>query len=196
MIYRILSFAEWGETEWQTAEKRTAPIDAALGRSLGRAPQTAQREHMAAWWLTQELLEQELGHPLPPHAFAVGEHGKPSLLNGETAFNMSHTSGYAMCAVHPTAVGVDIQAIRPVTPQLIRRVCTPSECAYIGGDPAQFAAVFTAKEAYVKYQGIGLSAGLQNVVVATETGLLPTVNGCTLFPISGEEYRAAIVFEE
>ena len=195
MIYRILALSDWHEKEWKEAARRTALIDAVLGRSFSRAPQMVQREHQAAWWLATEMLEDAVACPVPPEAFMLCEHGKPALIGGEWAFSVSHTAGYVLCAIHTTAVGADIQVIRPVTPALIRRVCAPQECAYVGEDPARFAEVFSAKEAYVKYRGTGLSEGLRTVLVATETGLLSTVNGKMLWPIYGENYRGAVVFD-
>ena len=64
-------------------------------------------------------------------------------------------------------IGADIEALRPIRPALAKRVCTPEELRYIsaGGefDSARFLAVWTAKEAYLKYRGTGICGDLRKI---------------------------------
>ncbi|MGO9649755.1 MAG: 4'-phosphopantetheinyl transferase family protein [Terriglobales bacterium] len=101
--------------------------------------------------------------------FRTAEHGKPELAEQRgLQFNLSHTDGATMIAVTRAGrVGVDVERIRQnLDPlQLGVRFFSTKESEWLRSQPAdqRFAAFFacwTAKEAYVKACGSGLSAPL------------------------------------
>ena len=83
--------------------------------------------------------------------------GQPVLLGRSAFVSISHCEEFVACAVADTPVGIDIERIRPIKPGLIDRVCTPEEKAYVGDSPARFLEIWTAKEAWFKMQGTGIT---------------------------------------
>jgi len=109
-------------------------------------------------------------------AFAVSPTGRPSLVGqhaGRLDFNLSHSGTHALVALSTTArIGVDIEVHRPI-PDLLRIARAhfhPREIAALeeaGPDrEAAFFAAWTAKEAFVKAIGVGLSMPLDAFAVA------------------------------
>lgn len=95
-------------------------------------------------------LERECGvSGLPEMAAAEG--GKPYFpARPKLQFNLSHSRGAAVCALHHLPIGVDVERLRPAPQKLSRRM----GCA---GDEAFFR-LWTAKEATIKRQGRTLGA--------------------------------------
>jgi 4'-phosphopantetheinyl transferase len=131
---------------------------------------------------------------VPPASlyFDVDRFGKPKLLDGGSwRFNLSHTNGAVALAVAPGAeLGVDIeQADRAVsTEELATEICTQPELAALramsGADRLEaFMALWTAKEAIVKAEGLGLSLPL------TRVRLLPEGDAAEVMAPLGEPVR-------
>ncbi len=115
-----------------------------------------KRLHEMAW----RLLSHALGgnSPLP---VCFGPHGKP-YLEDEPFFSISHTKGLALCAVEEWNTGLDAERKRFFSPRLQERVFTPAEreMAAASSDPdALFTILWTLKESYMKYTGLGLAEG-------------------------------------
>jgi len=100
---------------------------------------------------------------------AVGEHGKPMLAgNSKVKFNLSHTDGAATIAVTRNhEVGVDVERVRKDINvlELSDRFFSAAEAEWIRGQSENeqahaFYLCWTAKEAYVKACGTGLSMPL------------------------------------
>ncbi len=94
------------------------------------------------------------GHP---------SHGRPRLIGGGAAFNLSHSGPHVLVAVGEGPVGADIEdaARRPVSDGVVRRCCSAPERAWLAGlDTGDRAAAFldlwTRKEAVAKALGLGL----------------------------------------
>ncbi|MGO9126041.1 MAG: 4'-phosphopantetheinyl transferase family protein [Terriglobales bacterium] len=112
-------------------------------------------------------------------SFRTAEHGKPELADlHRLHFNLSHTDGVTVIAVtREGRVGVDVERVREnLDPlQLGARFFSPKESEWLRSQPAgqRFAAFFacwTAKEAYVKACGAGLSAPLDGFGVIPHPG--------------------------
>lgn len=89
--------------------------------------------------------------PLPALERAAG--GKPFFpAHPEICFNLSHSRGAAVCALHRLPVGVDVERLR----QAPRRLAA-------GMGDEDFFRLWTAQEATVKRQGLGLQALLRPV---------------------------------
>jgi 4'-phosphopantetheinyl transferase len=111
--------------------------------------------------------------------FRTAEHGKPELAeDGGLHFNLSHTDGETMIALTRAGrIGVDVERIRENLDPLAlgTRFFSPQESEWLRSQPADqsFAAFFacwTAKEAYVKACGSGLSAPLDGFGVIPSPG--------------------------
>jgi 4'-phosphopantetheinyl transferase len=109
--------------------------------------------------------------------FRTAEHGKPELAQAAGLyFNLSHTdSETAIAVTRAGRVGVDVERIRqnlePVA--LAARFFSQKELLWLQSQPAEqrFAAFFacwTAKEAYIKACGSGLSVALDNFGVVPD----------------------------
>ena len=104
---------------------------------------------------------------LPARAVPLeyGPAGKPCLPSSfGLEFNLSHSQDAALFAVARHAVGVDLEAIRPVQYALsvAERFFTPAEIAGLRLQPPErlseaFLRFWTRKEAYLKASGHGLS---------------------------------------
>lgn len=101
--------------------------------------------------------------------FRTTEHGKPELLDaGNIRFNLSHTEGMAaMAIVRERDVGVDVERIRENVEanELADRFFSAKEAEWLRAQAdseraAAFFACWTAKEAYIKACGPGLSMPL------------------------------------
>ena len=125
-----------------------------LGRELGVAPEAVE--------ITRECL-------LCGHA----THGKPRLVNDPSlSFSLSHSGAHAVVALgtNGTIVGVDVEAVRP-RPHLARlaaRTLGPAQLAAWHALPPEaqlefFLRCWTAKEAYLKAMGTGVTAKLSDV---------------------------------
>ena len=91
--------------------------------------------------------------------FDIGEHGKPFVVGLDVHFNVSHSGNMVVCAVNDKSVGIDIERIREYKLDVAKRVCAETELDLImqSNDPTdEFTRIWTAKEAYTKYLGIGL----------------------------------------
>lgn len=92
---------------------------------------------------------------------AVEEQGKPYLVSHpHLYFNVSHTGSRCICAVSDSPVGVDLEEVRSIRHEkLANRYFTPAELETyhsLGGDEDAFFTLWTRKEAFGKYTGLGL----------------------------------------
>ena len=108
--------------------------------------------------------------------FRKGPRGKP-YLEGEPAplqFNLAHSGGLALAAVHPELeVGVDVERRRRgiATEAIAGKFFSPGEAAWLreleeAEREEAFYRIWTAKEAFVKAHGAGLSFGLGEFTVS------------------------------
>ena len=156
------------------------------------------RKHfIAARGILRSLLGTYLNLPPSQLEFAYGSRGKPSLsvdLSGSLSFNLSHSNGLALYAVTKTySIGIDIEYLRPMSDvvQLAKRFFSSREHEAIArlSPPEQKRAFFkawTAKEAYLKATGVGLSGGLEKVEIS-----LDSREELKLLSIDGDGRRAS-----
>lgn len=166
-----------------------------------RAARFAFEQHRQRFILSHGLLRVILARYLADEPgriqFETGPHGKPALRGqSDTAqtiqFSLSHSSDHALVAVAvKRAVGVDVEWCRPEVEglKLAQRFFAPGESRAISqaeSDDQQrlFYRYWTAKEAYLKGKGLGLSLGLDRFellfgdlsrpapVRSTESGML------------------------
>ena len=112
-----------------------------------------------AWALLAQALAVSRGiGSLPP--VARTETGKPWFPDRpELRFSLSHSGPLALVALSGHPVGVDVELIRPRRAALPRYALTAEELVRyeaLGGDWPAFYALWTRREAWCKYTGLGL----------------------------------------
>jgi 4'-phosphopantetheinyl transferase len=128
-----------------------------------RVPDDARRFSAARGWL-RHVLAAETGTPAARISFAAGP-GKPRLAGGAgPQFNLSYSEDMALVAVADREVGVDVEhlgrGLRVLDAASL--ACTPDEVAALRRLPPApraeaFLRIWTAKEAFLKGTGQGLS---------------------------------------
>ena len=122
--------------------------------------------------------------PLP---IETGENGRPylTLENASVDFNLSHAGHYVACVLavadrddETPRVGVDVEIPHERTDpeRLARRFFAPAEIRFLeenGFSGESFLRVWTAKEAYMKFTGMGLSGGMQKTDTTAPESLSP-----------------------
>jgi 4'-phosphopantetheinyl transferase len=129
--------------------------------------------------ISRALLRQALGRYRRIEARDIHFRGTA---NCDLRFNLSHTAGATVFAfARHRQVGVDVERIRPNTdaPELAERFFSRPEVQWLRSQPAgqhipSFFTCWTAKEAYIKAQGEGLSLPLSSF------GVLPRPSGSEL----------------
>ncbi len=198
MEYRVVKWNELDTAQQSCALSLARQVAEKSDRHPRFASEADRRRHETGVWLAYYMVSERLGCDVSDLCWAEERSGKPYFEGCAVSFNISHAGDYVLCAVHDTPVGADIEALRTVRPALMARVAQPAEQAYIHATEnerdVRFLAVWTAKEAYVKYTGQGLSAGLDTVTVADENGLLPSIAGHTLTSTQTDAYVLAVVY--
>jgi len=133
-----------------------------------------QRQYLLARAL-QRIVLSRYAPEVPPGEwqFAKGEHDKPALAAPLAAhglhFNLTHTAGLVAFAVARAPLGVDVEnfALRDPPLEVARNYFTTHEADALEALPihaqrARFFALWTLKESWLKADGRGLSAGLEN----------------------------------
>ncbi|MFO7750242.1 MAG: 4'-phosphopantetheinyl transferase superfamily protein [Desulfobacteraceae bacterium] len=112
-----------------------------------------------------------------PHSLEKNSNGAP-LPDSGVHWSISHKPEYVAGVVARSAVGIDIETLRPVGGLLFNRVCTGEEMRCFHGDDQDplvvFFRTFTAKEAVLKAAGIGLK-GLSRTRVVASRGASTTI---------------------
>jgi 4'-phosphopantetheinyl transferase len=117
----------------------------------------------------RRILGSYLQQPPEQLCFAADRFGKPELAHQEQlAFNLSHSRSFALLALAQEGpVGVDVEEVRPIEPEVADRHFSPAERAAL--KPMQgdewlngFYRCWTRKEAILKAEGIGLHRALDS----------------------------------
>lgn len=143
------------------------------------------------------LMLAELGGIAPQALrFARSASGRPSCPALALAFSLSHSGGYAACAVAARPVGVDLEGVRPLRPALLG-ILSEEERAWVGGDAARFARLWTAKETLLKCRGAALGRLRHLPLAMTPDGPAARQGALLLyFPPAPEGYALALCVEE
>ena len=112
--------------------------------------------------LVRYLLSKLTKDSLPDFVFDRTKKGKPYVSgHDDIDFNISHTKGMILCSVTDTGkVGVDVERIRPIKYNIMKRCFNTDEISYVEKQPSsdqKFFEIWTKKEAYTKYLGTGLT---------------------------------------
>ena len=172
---------DWWLVAFQnTAERAEKLIEILSEDEQFRAQQLKFQELRERFIVGRGCLRQILGrylHRQPQDIkFSYGAYGKP-LVEG-ISFNFSHTKKYALCGITrdgAIALGVDIETKDRSTNVLglAQRFFHGAEYNYLEQAPKAkrqdiFIKLWTAKEAFLKAQGVGLQGGLDQFQVTLE----------------------------
>ena len=141
-----------------------------------------------AGWLLRQALEQ-VGVPARQQAFSANAWGKPELTGSEICFNLSHSGMWAACAVSDRPVGVDVELPRCSMAVAQRHFC-PEELLQLPREDRSLALnrLWTAKEAFVKAVGCGLTVPLNSFRVLLKENGAVLEQTCTDLPYVLHEY--------
>lgn len=110
--------------------------------------------------------------PAESICFQMNKFGKPFAKGLPVEFNISHSGNVVVCAVDSVPVGIDVEHIRPIDMKVVNYICCSDELKYIFGQKtydkdftiahnpeflARFFEIWTAKEAYCKCLGTGIT---------------------------------------
>lgn len=119
---------------------------------------------VGAGWLLQYALTQA-GITPEEQILEKTELGKPYLpAQPNVHFNLSHSGHWAICAISRDPVGVDVELPR-CTAEIAHRFFQPEELDGLELIPDQLNRLWTAKEAFVKALGGGLTIPLNSFSV-------------------------------
>lgn len=123
----------------------------------------------------RQILGAETGRDPRDIVFRYGANGKPAV-DGGPEFNLTHTGGLAALAIsRDGALGLDIEALRPIEDGVARHHFSAAEYARLSRlDPGDWLGGFyrcwTRKEAVIKACGLGLSMPLDSFDVSLAPG--------------------------
>ena len=103
-------------------------------------------------------------HPTP--IFLYNDYGAP-YIEGGPYFSISHCKRGIAVAVSENPIGIDIEAIRTFSPELMRKTMSPAEQQRITSSAipeVEFVRFWTQKEALLKLQGTGIISDLHHVL--------------------------------
>ena len=108
-----------------------------------------------------EMLLQLLASTYTLHStptFLYNEYGAPSIKNGPY-FSISHCKSGIAVAVSKQPIGIDIETVRPLKVDLVKKTMNPLEQEVIFFDTQPdwaFTRLWTRKEAFLKMKGTGI----------------------------------------
>lgn len=137
--------------------------------------------------LSRSLLEKMTGIDACELDICVDDMGKPYVANVENVyFNVSHSGEWVVCIVSDKPCGIDIETMDKDNLDIAKRFFAKSEYEYISNCSEEeingrFYEIWTAKEAYLKYEGKGLRIDLGSFeVVKKENQFSVLVNGAEM----------------
>ena len=133
-----------------------------------RRPEDKTRS-LAAEGLLQTLLREHYG--ITNAKLHRASNGRPYLAHSHLHISLSHSDQMVACVLSEDPVGIDIEKIRPMSLKLCRHLCVEQEKAYLLSDSGltendecqdpevlhRLFEIWTAKEAYFKKQGTGIT---------------------------------------
>ncbi len=128
---------------------------------------------------------------LTPGRFSFNEYGKPYLAeHPDIHFNISHCEAGAVCAVSDSAVGADIQDMRPFTAETAKRVFSDEELLALTASSDRermFARLWSRKEATLKMLGSGIAEDLRQVGTLNNPAISTRDFNCYVISVCGRD---------
>ena len=147
----------------------TVLSDDERARAARFVSESARQTFVCARIALRCILARRLGAAPDAFRFDYERWGKPRLSGIEKLhFSVTHSGSAAAIAVGTTPLGLDLERIVAISPDVVADSLTPEELARVGASSdsvASFYAHWTLKEAYLKALGQGLSVPLKSVSV-------------------------------
>lgn len=103
------------------------------------------------------------GRPFAPSDYAYKESGQPTIQNGH--ISISHTEGYAACAIAREPVGIDVERGHTFSKAAAKRILSPQEELMSDSTNADelLSRIWTVKESFLKMTGEGIPGGMRTL---------------------------------
>ena len=103
------------------------------------------------------------GRPFAPSDYAYKESGQPTIQNGH--ISISHTEGYAACAIAREPVGIDVEREHTFSKAAAKRILSPQEELLRESANADelLSRIWTVKESFLKMTGEGIPRGMRTL---------------------------------
>ncbi|MCR5102099.1 MAG: 4'-phosphopantetheinyl transferase superfamily protein [Butyrivibrio sp.] len=139
-----------------------------LKKAYDYKSQADRARSIAASYLLQTGLDEYQGKHIKNPDISFGEDGKPYFTDyPELHFSISHSGEYVACAFSDQEIGLDIQEERASNcDKIAARFYSPSENEYLNSiknadlRKHEFFRIWSAKEAYIKFTGLGIREGM------------------------------------
>lgn len=95
--------------------------------------------------------------------------GKPYAVNIPYCFSISHSANLLALAIDKQPIGIDIEIIKPFKKDVSKKICTENDLTLLNKSNDEndrnltLYKIWTAKEAYYKMQGCGITNNLKNI---------------------------------
>jgi len=98
-----------------------------------------------------------------PSDYAYKESGQPTIQNGY--ISISHTEGYAACAIAREPVGIDVERGHTFSKAAAKRILSPQEELMSDSTNADelLSRIWTVKESFLKMTGEGIPGGMRTL---------------------------------
>ena len=171
----ILSYAPYSFSEKHALKHELMPFfsETRLGK-IGRLmlnPQDSSLsekhisalEQSAAAELAICAAMKNSGRPFAPSDYAYKESGQPTIQNGH--ISISHTEGYAACAIAREPVGIDVERGHTFSKAAAKRILSPQEELMSDSTNADelLSRIWTVKESFLKMTGEGIPGGMRTL---------------------------------
>lgn len=171
----ILSYAPYSFSEKHALKHELMPFfsETRLGK-IGRLmlnPQDSSLsekhisalEQSAAAELAICAAMKNSGRPFAPPDYAYKESGQPTIQNGH--ISISHTEGYAACAISRQPVGIDVEREHTFSKAAAKRILSPQEELLRESENADelLSRIWTVKESFLKMTGEGIPGGMRTL---------------------------------
>lgn len=150
---------------------------------LKKADINDRKRSLAGDILVKKYLSKLYGTQKEKIEIKKGKHKKPYVINLPAHFNVSHSGNYTVVAISDRPIGIDIEVIKEFSAITAKKLFNEDELKYISGNSSTrkkslmqkcFYEIWTAKEAYLKYLGTGISGGINSLsFTLNKNGLLP-----------------------
>ncbi len=158
-----------------------------------------EQERTLARRLLARGLEREYGIKGEP-LIETAPLGKPYLADYPWIhFNYSHCTKGILCGISEEEIGVDIEGIIPYKERFAARICHRRELSMVleaEDRDAMLTAVWTGKESYMKYLGLGLRRDLREIDLSEALMRQVPLDGVYLHSRLNGEYGLCVCCRE
>ncbi len=167
MHWACRKITEYTEAQLQCIYRQLSPSRKERIDRLRR--EEDRKRSLAAECLVYELLQKQAN--TDSAKLHCTSKGQPYLTGCEMHVSISHCDQMVACAISDAPVGIDIERIRPIKLNICKHVCVPEEMEYLAAGAEEtwqqlccdesilrrFFEIWTAKEAYYKKCGTGIT---------------------------------------